>query len=107
MKWILVWQLGKGYGEALAEMQDEERNKTFYWREKKMKAIYLCCVLLICLFQLSKAFVLVLQCAPLFRGYDSLAGLTNIAIIIGEIYSYNTLIVLMKRFYPVRYEEIH
>ena len=107
MKWILLWQLDKDYGEALLEMQDDEKNKTFYYKEKKMKSIYIICVLFICLFQLSKAVFLMLICRPIFDGYDQLAGITNIAIVIGEIYSYNTLIVLIKENFPLRYEQIH
>ena len=72
----------------------------------KLKRIYNFCVLFICLFQASKAIILGLLCEPIFDGYDSLAGLTNIAIIVGEIYSYNTLIVLIKNNFERRYEEI-
>ena len=56
---------------------------------------------------MSKVFFLVLMCAPIFDGYDQLAGITNIAIIVGEIYSYNTLIVLIKDNFPRRYDEIN
>jgi hypothetical protein len=40
MKWIIEWQMGKDYGDALQEMQNPLENKAFYRVERKYSIIF-------------------------------------------------------------------
>ena len=100
MRLIILWQRFKHTEEALSDMQDKEKKKLFEWEEKKLQYAYFTVV----------SILTIRDFALLFNIIDSASLLNNIygflmptLLLVGLIYSYNSLTDLLDQFHFEHY----